>query len=66
MTGGPFETGGAFVEGTVDADVSKFPALEAGFMVMGVVTRQGGVVVTASPPDVGAFQGELFFFRQGG
>ena len=34
---GPLEASGAFVEGTVDANVSKFPALKAGFMVMGVV-----------------------------
>ena len=66
MARGPLETGRAFVEGTVDANVSKFPALEAGFMVTGVVMRQGGVVVTAGPPDVGAFQGNLFFFSQGG
>ena len=66
MTGGPLETSGAFVEGTVDVDVSKFPALEAGFMVTGVVARQGGIMVTAGPPDVGAFQSNLFFFSQGG
>ena len=66
VAGGPLETSGAFVERTVDMNVSKFPALEAGFMVTGVVTRQGGVVVTAGPPDVGAFQGDLFFFSQGG
>ena len=39
MTRGGFETGEAFVEGTIDMDVSKFPALEAGFVVPGVVTR---------------------------
>ena len=66
MTGGPLETSGALVERAVDADVSKLPAVEAGFMVMGVVAGQGDVVVTAGPPDVGAFQGSLFFFGQRG
>ena len=65
VTGGPFETSGAFVEGAVDANVSEFPALEAGLMVSRVVTRQGGVMVTASPSNVGAFQGDFFFFGQG-
>ena len=37
MTWGPFETSEAFVEGTVNADVPKFPALEAGFVVSGMV-----------------------------
>ena len=59
---GPLEAGGAFVEGAVDVNMAKFPALEAGFMVLGMVTGQGSVVVTASPPDVSAFQGGFFFF----
>ena len=49
---GPFEAGGAFVKGAIDMDVSKFPALEAGFVVMGMVMGQGGVMVTAGPPNV--------------
>ena len=32
------ETGGTLIEVTVDVDVSEFPVLEAGLMVMGVVT----------------------------
>ena len=36
---GPFEAGGTFVKGAIDVDVSKFPALEAGFVVSGMVTR---------------------------
>ena len=55
VTWGPLETSEAFVKGAVDADVSKFPALEAGFIVTRMVTRQRGVMVTAGPPDVGAF-----------
>ena len=39
VAGRPLETSGAFVEGAVDADVSKFPALEAGLMVPRMVTR---------------------------
>ena len=37
MTGGPLETSGALVERAVDADVSEFPAVEAGFVVSGMV-----------------------------
>ena len=66
MTGGPLETGGAWVQWAVDADVSELPAVEAGFMVTRMVVGQGGVVVTAGPPDVGAFQGGFFFFGQRG
>ena len=39
MAGGGFETGEAFIEGTIDADVSELPALEAGFIVSGMVAR---------------------------
>ena len=66
VTGRGLETGGAFVQRAVDADVSEFPALEAGFVVSGVIVSEGGVVVTASPPNFGAFQGGFFFFGQGG
>ena len=66
MARGRFETGGAFVQGAVDVNVSKFPALEAGFMVTGIIMGQGNVMVTASPPNVGTFQGGLFFFSQRG
>ena len=61
VTGGPLETSGAFVEGAIDANMSEFPALEAGFMITRVVLGQRGVVVTTGPPDVGAFQGDFFF-----
>ena len=63
---GPLETSGAFVEGAVDVDVSEFPTLKTGFMVMRVILRQGGIMVTASPPDVGTFQDDFFFFGQWG
>ena len=38
MAGGGFETDGALVKMAVDMDVTNFPALETGFMVVGVVT----------------------------
>ena len=66
MTGRPLETSGALVKRTIDADVSKLPAMEAGLVVTRVVAGQGDVVVTAGPPDVGAFQGSFFFFGQRG
>ena len=66
VAGGPFETGGALIEGAVDMDVSEFPAVKASFVVTGMVTGQGDVVVTAGPPDISAFQGDFFFFSQGG
>ena len=40
MAGGGFETGGTFVEMAVDADVTKFPVLEAGFVIVGVVMSE--------------------------
>ena len=55
VAGRSLETGGAFVEGTVDMNVSKFPALEAGFVVLGMVMGEGSVMVTASPPNFGVF-----------
>ena len=62
VAGGPLETSGAFVERAVDANVLKFPALEAGLVVMEMVARQGSVMVTAGPSNVSAFQGDFFFF----
>ena len=66
MARGGFETGGALIEGTVDMDVSEFPALEAGLVVSEMVTRQGNVVVTAGPPNFGMFKSDFFFFGQRG
>ena len=45
-------------------DVPEFPALEAGFVVLGVITGEGSVMVAASPPDFGANKGDFFFFGQ--
>ena len=59
--GGP-ETDGVFVKVAVDANVTKFPALETGLMVTGVVTSEGYVMVTAGPPDFSVSEGDFFFF----
>ena len=45
----------------VDADMTKCPALEAGFMVMGMVMSKGCIMFTASPPDFGVSDGNFFF-----
>ena len=66
MAGRGFETGGAFIEGTIDADVSEFSALKAGLVVSGMVMRQRGVMVTAGPPNFGSFQSSFFFLGQRG
>ena len=65
MAGGSPETGETFIQGAVDVDVSKFPALEAGFVISGMVTGEGCVIVTASPPDFSAFEGSFFISGQG-
>ena len=41
-----FETGGVLVEVAVDMDVSELPTLETGFVVIGMVIGEGGIVVT--------------------
>ena len=65
MARGRLETGGAFVEVTVDIDVAKFPALKAGLVVAGVVTDEGSIVITASPPNFSAGDHGFFFLSQG-
>ena len=56
-----FETSGTFVKMVVDTDVTKLPASEAGFVVAGVVTSKGYIMVTASPPNFSASEGDFFF-----
>ena len=65
VTQGSFEAGGTLVEMTIDADVSKFPVLEAGFMIVGVVTSERCIIVTANSPDFGASDSDFFFLGQG-
>ena len=65
MARGSLETGGAFVEVVVDVDVTKFPALETGFVVAGVVMSKGCVMAAASPSDLGVSDSDFFFFDQG-
>ena len=52
------------IEAIVDSDVSKFPALEAGFMVAGMAMSEGHIVVAASPPDLSVGDSDLFFLGQ--
>ena len=59
------KTGGALVEVTVDTDVSEFPALKAGFVVIEMVTGKGCIIVATSPPDFGVSDGNFFFLSQG-
>ena len=65
MARGGFETGGALVQVTVNVDVTKFPALKAGFMIMEVVAGKRCIMVTACPPDFGVSDCSFFFFGQG-
>ena len=65
MARGSFKAGRALVQVAVNTDMPKFPALEAGFMVMGMVTGKGCVMVAASPPDFGASESDFVFFGQG-
>ena len=66
MAGGSLEAGGALRKVIINADMTKFPALKAGLMVVGVVTSEGSIMVTASPPDFRASNGSFLFFGQGG
>ena len=58
------ETSGAFVKMAVDMDVTEPPTLEASFMIAGMITSKGYVMVTASPPDFGVSEGDLFLVRR--
>ena len=44
----------------------EFPALKAGFIVVGVVGGKGYIMVATCPPDLGVDNGELFFLSQCG
>ena len=66
VAGGSLETSGALIEMAVDVDVTKFPALEAGFVITEMVTSEGCIMVTAGPPDFSASNSGFFFFGQGG
>ena len=65
MAGGRLEADRALVQRAVDMDVSKFPVLEAGFMVSRVIMGEGSVMVATSPPDFSVNEGGFFFFGQG-
>ena len=62
MARGSLEAGEALIKVAVNTDVSKFPPLEAGFMVSGMVMDKRYIVVTAGPPDLDVSNGDFFFF----
>ena len=61
MARGGFETSEALVKMAVDADVTEFPVLEAGFMIAEMVMGKGYIVVVAGPPDLSVSEGDFFF-----
>ena len=61
MTRESLKAGEALIQVAVDADVTEFPALEAGLVIAGVVMSKGYVMVAASPPDFGVSEGNFFF-----
>ena len=65
MAGRSLEAGGALIEVTINADMTKFPTLKAGFIVVEVVTSKRSVMVTANPPDFYVSKDGFFFFGQG-
>ena len=66
MARGGLKAGGTLIQMTIDADVTEFPALEAGFVITEMVTSEGCIMVTAGPPDFCASISGFFFFGQGG
>ena len=62
MARGGFDTDRVLVKVTVDMDVTEFPALEAGLVIVEVVMGQGYVIVTAGPPDFSMGEGDFFLF----
>ena len=65
VVGESLETGEALIQVAVNADMTEFPALEAGFMVLKVVMDEGCVMVATGPPDFCASDSNFFFFDQG-
>ena len=50
----------------IDTDMTEFSTLEASFMVAGMVTSEGCIVVAACPPDFSMSDSDFFFFGQRG
>ena len=48
----------------VDANVTEFPALEAGFVIMGVVSGKGCIMVATGPSDFSTGDSNFFFLGQ--
>ena len=61
MARGSLKTGGALVKTIVDMNVSKLPALEAGFIVERMVASERHIVIAACPLDFGMSDSDLFF-----
>ena len=55
---------GALIQVAVDTNVTKFSALEAGLVIMEVITGKGCIMVAADPPDFCVSDGDFFFFGQ--
>ena len=66
VTRGNPKTHGALVQMAVDMDMLKFPALEAGLMITGVVVGKGHIVVAAISSDFCVSDGGFFLFSQKG
>ena len=64
ITGGGFQTDETLIKVAIDVDVAKFPALEAGFIVMGMVMGKGCIIVAACPPDFNMCNSDLFLLGQ--
>ena len=59
------EAGRAFIKTAVDMNVSELPTLRAGFIVIGMITGKGCIMIAPCPPDFSTSGGNLFFLGQG-
>ena len=66
MTRRSFKTGRTLVKVAIDVDMTEFPALKASFIVMGMVMSEEGVIVAASPLNLGVGDSDLCFLGQRG
>ena len=52
------------IEMAVNMNMPEFSTLEAGLMIMGMVTGKRCIIVAASPPDFSMSDSDLFFLGQ--
>ena len=64
MARGSLKACGALIQVAVNMDMAEFPVLEAGFMIVEIVTSKGCIMVTAGLPDFGVSDGDFFFSGQ--